>query len=143
MNTLVTSQYQPRLSSMTNIFSRRISKSDQNIQIKLNYIYIVHWDISFASFYDFSIRFQNWSPPVCYFSIRFQNWSPPVWYFSILFQNWSPPLWYFLFLIFIMFFIIVYRNSMVSIIIKFKPTCNQYQQQQSKICLPGGCDNFL
>ena len=37
MNTLVTSQYQPRLSSITNIFPRRISQSDWNIQIKLNY----------------------------------------------------------------------------------------------------------
>jgi hypothetical protein len=37
MNTLVTSQYQPRLSSITKIFSRRISQSDWNIQIKLNY----------------------------------------------------------------------------------------------------------
>ena len=38
MNTLVTSQYQHRLSSITKIFSRRISQSDCNIQIKLNYI---------------------------------------------------------------------------------------------------------
>jgi hypothetical protein len=37
MNTLVTSQYQPRLSNITNIFSRRISQSDWNIQIKFNY----------------------------------------------------------------------------------------------------------
>ena len=37
MNKLVTSQYQPRLSSITKIFSRRISQSDWNIQIKLNY----------------------------------------------------------------------------------------------------------
>jgi hypothetical protein len=37
MNTLVTSQYQPRLSSITKISSRRISQSDRNIQIKLNY----------------------------------------------------------------------------------------------------------
>jgi len=34
---LVTSQYQPRLSSITNIFSKRISRSDCSIQIKLNY----------------------------------------------------------------------------------------------------------
>jgi hypothetical protein len=40
MNTLVTSQYQPRLSSITKIFSRWISKSDWNIQIKLNYFSI-------------------------------------------------------------------------------------------------------
>jgi len=37
MNTLVTSQYQSRLSSITKIFSRRISQSDCSIQIKLNY----------------------------------------------------------------------------------------------------------
>jgi len=37
MNTLVTSQYQPRLSSITKIFSRRLSQSDCSIQIKLNY----------------------------------------------------------------------------------------------------------
>jgi hypothetical protein len=40
MNTLVTSQYQLRLSSITKIFSRRISQSDWNIQIKLNYKYL-------------------------------------------------------------------------------------------------------
>ena len=38
MNTSVTSQYQPRLSSITKIFSRQISQSDCSIQIKLNYI---------------------------------------------------------------------------------------------------------
>ena len=38
MNTLVTSQYQPRLSSITKISSRRIIQSDWNFQIKLNYI---------------------------------------------------------------------------------------------------------
>jgi hypothetical protein len=38
MNTLVTSQYQPRLSSITKISSMRISQSDWNIQIKLNYL---------------------------------------------------------------------------------------------------------
>jgi hypothetical protein len=38
MNTLVTSQYQPRLSSIAKMFSRRISQSDWNIQIKLNYL---------------------------------------------------------------------------------------------------------
>jgi len=38
MNTLVTSQYQPKLSSIAKIFSRRISQSDCSIQIKLNYI---------------------------------------------------------------------------------------------------------
>jgi hypothetical protein len=37
MNMLVTPQYQPRLSSITNIFSKRISRSDCSIQIKLNY----------------------------------------------------------------------------------------------------------
>jgi hypothetical protein len=37
MNTLVTSQYQPRLSSITKIFYRLISQSYWNIQIKLNY----------------------------------------------------------------------------------------------------------
>jgi hypothetical protein len=36
MNTLVTSQYQPKLSSITKIFSRRISQSDCSIEIKLN-----------------------------------------------------------------------------------------------------------
>ena len=41
MNTLVTSQYQPRLSSITKIFSRRISQSDCSIQIKLNYYVIL------------------------------------------------------------------------------------------------------
>ena len=34
---VVTSQYQPRLSSITKIFTRRISQSDYSIQIKLNY----------------------------------------------------------------------------------------------------------
>ena len=38
MSTLVTSQYQPRLSSVTKIFSRPISQSDWNIQIKLYHI---------------------------------------------------------------------------------------------------------
>ena len=38
MNTLVTPQYQPRLWSITKIFSRRISESDCSIQIKLNYL---------------------------------------------------------------------------------------------------------
>ena len=42
MNMLVTSQYQPRLSSITKIFSRRISQSDWNIQIKLNYTRLLH-----------------------------------------------------------------------------------------------------
>ena len=41
MNTLVTSQYQPRLSNIANIFSRRIIQSDLNIQIKLNYIKLI------------------------------------------------------------------------------------------------------
>jgi hypothetical protein len=41
MNTLVTSQYQHRLSSITKIFSRRISQSDWNIQTKLNYIQLL------------------------------------------------------------------------------------------------------
>jgi hypothetical protein len=41
MNTLVTSQYQPRLSSITKILSRRISQSDWNIQIELNYLGIL------------------------------------------------------------------------------------------------------
>ena len=41
MNTLVTSQYQPRLSSIAKIFSRRISQSDCSIQIKLNYYRII------------------------------------------------------------------------------------------------------
>ena len=40
-NTLVTSQYQSRLSSKTKILSRRISQSDWNIQIKFNYIFIL------------------------------------------------------------------------------------------------------
>ena len=40
MNTLVTSQYQPRLSSITKISSRRINQSNWNIQIKLNYLSI-------------------------------------------------------------------------------------------------------
>jgi len=38
MNMLVTSQYQPMLSSIANFFSRRISQSDCIIHIKL-YIY--------------------------------------------------------------------------------------------------------
>jgi hypothetical protein len=38
MNTLVTVQYQTRLSSIANIFSKGISQSDCSIQIKLNYI---------------------------------------------------------------------------------------------------------
>ena len=37
MNMLMTSQYQPRLSSITKIFPRRISQSDYSIQIKLHY----------------------------------------------------------------------------------------------------------
>jgi len=36
---VVTSQYQPRLSSMTKIFSKRISQSDCSIQIKLNHYF--------------------------------------------------------------------------------------------------------
>ena len=43
MNTLVTSQYQPRLSSITKKFSRRISQSDCSIQIKLNYIRVLQF----------------------------------------------------------------------------------------------------
>jgi hypothetical protein len=39
MNTLVTSQYQPRLSSIAKKFSRQISQSDCSIQIKLNYFF--------------------------------------------------------------------------------------------------------
>ena len=46
-NILVTSQYQPRLLSISNVFSRWISQSDCNIHIKLNmyifrriYVYI-------------------------------------------------------------------------------------------------------
>jgi hypothetical protein len=41
MNTLMTSQYQPMLSSITKILSRRISQSDCRIQIKLNCIYMI------------------------------------------------------------------------------------------------------
>jgi len=37
---LMTSQYQPRLSSITRIFSKRISQSDWSIQIELNYFII-------------------------------------------------------------------------------------------------------
>jgi hypothetical protein len=44
MNTLVTSQCQPRLSRITKISSRRISQSDWNIQIKLNYIIRNIWN---------------------------------------------------------------------------------------------------
>jgi hypothetical protein len=40
MNTLVTSQYQTRLSSIIKIFCRRIRQSDWNIQIKLDYFKI-------------------------------------------------------------------------------------------------------
>jgi hypothetical protein len=40
MNMLVTSQCQPSLSSITKIFSKRISQSDCSIQIKLNYFSI-------------------------------------------------------------------------------------------------------
>jgi hypothetical protein len=40
MNTLVTWQYQSRISSITKIFFRRIRQSDWNIQIKLNYLSI-------------------------------------------------------------------------------------------------------
>ena len=39
-NMLVTSQYQPRLLSITKLFSRRISQSDCMIQIKLNYSWL-------------------------------------------------------------------------------------------------------
>ena len=38
MNMLVTSQYQPRLSSIAKIFSKRIIQPDCSIKIKLNYI---------------------------------------------------------------------------------------------------------
>ena len=44
MNMLVTSQYQPRLSSITKIFSRRINQSDWNFQIKLNY-FNIFWPV--------------------------------------------------------------------------------------------------
>jgi hypothetical protein len=37
MNTLVTSQYQPRLSRITNLFFRWIRQSDCSIHIRLNY----------------------------------------------------------------------------------------------------------
>jgi hypothetical protein len=40
LNMLATSKYQPRLSSITKIFSKWISQSDCSIQIKLNYIYM-------------------------------------------------------------------------------------------------------
>jgi hypothetical protein len=45
MNKLVASQYQPRLSSITKIFDRRISQSDWNIQIKLNYLTIYNYSL--------------------------------------------------------------------------------------------------
>ena len=48
MNTLVTSQYQPRLSSITKIFSRRISQSDCSFQIKLNYFSITQRILSIS-----------------------------------------------------------------------------------------------
>ena len=51
MNTLVTSQYQPKLSSITKIFSRRISQSDSNIQIKLNYSCIAIGTLSLIRFH--------------------------------------------------------------------------------------------
>ena len=41
MNMLVTSQYQPRLSSITKNFSKTISQSYCSIQIKLNYSGII------------------------------------------------------------------------------------------------------
>ena len=50
MKTLVTSQYQPRLSSITKIFSRRISQSDRNIQIKFNYFTIIKIRFKFRFF---------------------------------------------------------------------------------------------
>ena len=40
MNKLATSQYQPRLSSITKLFSRWISQSDCSIQITLNYYFM-------------------------------------------------------------------------------------------------------
>ena len=43
MNMLLTSQYKSRLSSITNIFSKRISQSDCSIQIKLNYLIFKWW----------------------------------------------------------------------------------------------------
>jgi hypothetical protein len=43
MNTLVTSQ--PRLSSIANIFCRRISQSDWNIEIKLNYVTYSNYNV--------------------------------------------------------------------------------------------------
>ena len=58
MNTLVTSQYQPKLSNITKIFSRRITQSNWNIQIKLNYYriktihtHIVTWRYNIAMTY--------------------------------------------------------------------------------------------
>ena len=40
MNTLVTPQYQLRLSSIANMFPKRISQSDCSIKIKLNDLYL-------------------------------------------------------------------------------------------------------
>ena len=51
MNTLVTPQYQPRfISSITKIFSRWISQSDWNIQIKLNYFEVTKHYTQYSSY---------------------------------------------------------------------------------------------
>ena len=51
INTLVTSWYQPKLSSIAKIFSRRISQSDWNIQMKLNYIKMTREFILFSEYF--------------------------------------------------------------------------------------------
>ena len=84
INTLVTSQYQSRLSSITNIFSRRISHSDWNIQIKLNYSsmnlnrYPGDWSIDFIIYVCFTEYSKYTTNP----------WNEKQWMFRI----WRVPL---------------------------------------------------
>jgi len=49
---VVTPQYQPRLSSITKKFSRRISQSDCSIHIKLNYYWLTFIEQYFSYIQD-------------------------------------------------------------------------------------------
>ena len=59
MNMFVTSQYQPRLSSIAKKYSKRISQSNCSIQIKLNYLILKLFRQ--CDIFCFSLYFHSWS----------------------------------------------------------------------------------
>jgi hypothetical protein len=70
---LMTSQYQPRLSSITKIFSRRISQSDYSIQIKLNYSLLNQQSLSIEN-----LTLQTWYPLILHFALLVFNIGAPA-----------------------------------------------------------------